>query len=285
MKIGVALGGGGVVGRAWECGVLQGLASSAGFDAREATVLVGTSAGSIVSAIIDGGASPDALVAFERERLTRTEAWTGWALDAQSIIDVFSLWSGAERMTPEEARKIGEKAMGANCVEEESYLELYSDRLNDRRWGRGDVRIAAVNCTTGERVFWTRDSDVPLRRAVAASCAIPAFFPPVTIGKDRYMDGGVWSGTNADVLLDAGVDSALIIAPMTAETFLADATRRALDRELDSLGAAGIAVEAIAPEVGAFGTQLMDPSAVAPALDRGLADGEAAGEAVRRLMK
>ena len=285
MRIGVALGGGGVVGRAWECGVLAGRSSSAGLDARDAAVLVGTSAGSIVSALIDGGASPQGLVDFERERLKRTEAWTGWALDAQSIIEVFRLWSGAERMTPEDARKIGEKAMGANCVEEESYLELYSDRLDGRRWGQGDVRIATVNCTTGERVFWTRDSDVPLRRAVAASCAIPAFFPAVTIGRDRYMDGGVWSGTNADVLLDAGVESALIIAPMTAETFLAYATRRALDRELDSLRAAGIAVEAIAPEVGAFGTQLMDPSAVAPALERGLSDGEAAGEAVRRLMK
>jgi len=285
MRIGVALGGGGVVGRAWECGLLAGLASSAGFDAREAAILIGTSAGSIVSALIDAGSSPDALVAFERERIQRTEAWSGWALDAQSIIEVFRLWSGAERMTPEQAQKIGAKALGANCVEEESYLELYSDRLNDRRWGDGDVRISTVNCTTGERVFWTRDSDVPLRRAVAASCAIPAFFPPVTIGRDRYMDGGVWSGTNADVLLDAGVEAALIVAPMTAETFLADATRRALDREVDLLRAAGIAVEAIAPEVGAFGTQLMDPAAVAPALEKGIADGEAAGEAVRRLMK
>jgi NTE family protein len=224
-------------------------------------------------------------VAFERERLQRTEAWTGWALDAQSIIDVFRLWSGAERMTPEEARKIGAKALAANCVEEESYLELYSDRLDGRRWGSGDVRIATVNCGTGERTFWTRDSDVPLRRAVAASCAIPAFFPPVTIHGERYMDGGVWSGTNADVLLDAGVDAALIIAPMTAETFLADATRRALDREVALLTDSGIDVEAIAPEVGALGTQLMDPAAVEPALERGIADGEEAGEAVRRLMK
>ena len=47
------------------------------------------------------GASADALVEFERDRLKRTEAWTGWALDAQSIIEVFRLWSGAERMTAE----------------------------------------------------------------------------------------------------------------------------------------------------------------------------------------
>ncbi|MGO8728014.1 MAG: patatin-like phospholipase family protein [Streptosporangiaceae bacterium] len=34
--------------------------------------------------------------------------------------------------------------------------------------------------------------------AVAASCAVPGVWPPVTIGGRRYVDGGVRSSDNAD---------------------------------------------------------------------------------------
>ena len=54
-RLALLLGGGGTVGIAWESGVLAGLADSCGFDARESTVIVGTSAGSAVGAEIVSG--------------------------------------------------------------------------------------------------------------------------------------------------------------------------------------------------------------------------------------
>ena len=56
-----------------------------------------------------------------------------------------------------------------------------------------------------------RDSGVPLVDAVAASCAVPVVWPPVTIGDRRFMDGGVGSSANVDVVTD--VDVVVMLAP------------------------------------------------------------------------
>ena len=56
----------------------------------------------------------------------------------------------------------------------------------------------------------SRSAATALRRsptsptAVAASCAIPAFFAPVSIDGVRYVDGGVHSPTNADLVAGLG---------------------------------------------------------------------------------
>jgi predicted acylesterase/phospholipase RssA len=64
-----------------------------------------------------------------------------------------------------------------------------------------------------------RASGVALVDAVAASCAVPGIWPPVTIAERRYMDGGVRSTTNAD--LARGSDRILILNPIgeAANTF------------------------------------------------------------------
>jgi NTE family protein len=53
--------------------------------------------------------------------------------------------------------------------------------------------------------------------AVAASCAIPAFFHPVEIDGEMYVDGGVHSPTNADVLNDWDLDLLLVSSPMSVD--------------------------------------------------------------------
>ena len=56
-------------------------------------------------------------------------------------------------------------------------------------------------------------TDVPT--AVAASCAIPAFFAPVSIDGVRYVDGGVHSPTNADLVAELALDLVVISSPMS----------------------------------------------------------------------
>jgi NTE family protein len=51
---------------------------------------------------------------------------------------------------------------------------------------------------------------------VAASCAIPSYFAPVSIGHHTYVDGGVHSPTNADVVLHDHPDRVLVLSPMSA---------------------------------------------------------------------
>ena len=62
--------------------------------------------------------------------------------------------------------------------------------------------IVAVNLDVGTRVVFGRPGEpvATVGGAVEASCAIPGFFAPVTVDGARYVDGGVHSTTNADLV-------------------------------------------------------------------------------------
>ncbi|MGB7861175.1 MAG: patatin-like phospholipase family protein, partial [Acidimicrobiia bacterium] len=81
--------------------------------------------------------------------------------------------------------------------------------------------IVAHDIRTGTRTaFGTEEApNVGLAEAVAASSAIPLVFRPYAIGDDLYVDGGVSSGTHADLVLGTGtpLDLVLVIAPMAAD--------------------------------------------------------------------
>jgi NTE family protein len=55
-----------------------------------------------------------------------------------------------------------------------------------------------------------------LADAVAASCAIPGFYRPVDIAGRRYVDGGLWSTSNLDVLRDEGLDLVICLNPTSS---------------------------------------------------------------------
>jgi NTE family protein len=78
----------------------------------------------------------------------------------------------------------------------------------------------AVTCdySTGRRVPFGR-IDAPnahIADAVAASCAIPGFFRPVKIGRRRYVDGGVCSVSNVDLLAGRGLDVIVCLNPLSS---------------------------------------------------------------------
>src|SRR5258708_38771789 len=56
-SVGIVLGAGGVVGQAYQAGVLSALRRETGWDPRQASVIVGTSAGSVTAAALRGGVS------------------------------------------------------------------------------------------------------------------------------------------------------------------------------------------------------------------------------------
>src|ERR671935_1474280 len=78
--------------------------------------------------------------------------------------------------------------------------------------------IVASDYASGRRVAFGRD-DAPqadLADAVAASCAIPGFYKPVTIAGRRYVDGGLWSTSNLDILRDAHCDLVICLNPTSS---------------------------------------------------------------------
>jgi NTE family protein len=110
---------------------------------------------------------------------------------------------------------------------------------------------------------------VPLVRAVAASCAVPCVYPPIAVNGRRYIDGGIRSGTNAD--LAAGADTVVVIAPMADSGSLgAPAAELAGLRERST-------VSLIKPDkaaLAAIGTNVLDATRREPALEAGIAQGE-----------
>ncbi len=88
-------------------------------------------------------------------------------------------------------------------------------------WPSQPTAIVAYDIRSGRRVAFGTDMapDVGLDDAVAASSAVPLVFRPYPIGDGLYVDGGVSSGTHADLVLGHGrpLDLVLVIAPMAAE--------------------------------------------------------------------
>jgi NTE family protein len=208
----LVLGGGGITGIAWEIGVLAGLAE-AGVDLTGADLVVGTSAGSVVGAQLTSGADLEALFARQLEPPTGEQA----ARMTRSALLRYGL--AALRSRRDDVgfrRRIGALALAAERAgltpTEQERLDVIGSRLVSREWPDRDLRITAVDAQSGEFRVLDRTSGVPLLQAVAASCAVPGVYPPVTIDGRRYVDGGMRSAANAD--LAEGHDRVVVLAPI-----------------------------------------------------------------------
>jgi NTE family protein len=205
----LVLGGGGVTGIAWELGMLSGL-FEAGLDLTTADLVVGSSAGSVVAAQITTVDSLESLY------LRQIEGF-GSEIAAQMSLATLAKLGFAALRTRDEQRalaNIGAMAVAAHTVEEAQRRAVIADRLPVHTWPDRRLLVTAVAADSGEFTVFDRDSGVALVDAVTASCAVPGVWPPITINGRRYIDGGVRSPANVDLV--AGYDRVVVIAPMTA---------------------------------------------------------------------
>lgn len=264
------LGGGGTVGIAWELGVLAGLAD-AGVEPRWDRI-VGTSAGSVVGALVASGRSLPDLYADH----------LGLALDdvraPAEAADMAPLFAFMARKPPAEPAPqalladLGAFAARASTVDEAAFVAALARLLpTPASWPDG-FTCTAVDVETGAFRAWTRTDVVDLPRAVASSCAVPGLYPPVTLGGARYMDGGMRSATNGD--LAGGAAAVLMLAvtlPLFAEPMAAGARR-----ELADLEAAGTRTALVVPDAdahAAFGPSLMETARRVAVLKAGFSQG------------
>lgn len=279
MTYGLVLGGGGVVGIAWELGVLDALMQEQALSPTEAETLVGTSAGSVVSTQLAGGRSIDDLVA---EQLAPPAGSTGGgaaAPDMNAVMQIFGGMMTATEMTRELALTTGKLALEAPTGSQESWIGWFERMVGVDDWPEADLRVVAMSCTKGERRVWTKADGADLHRAIASSCSVPGLFPPVTIDGDRYTDGGAWSPSNADILAGEGLDAVLFIGPIGG--FLAG--RPQVDAELETLASKGARTDSLlpGPAFEELRLKLMDPAFRQQGLEVGRQDGAAAAARVR----
>ncbi|MFJ9784311.1 patatin-like phospholipase family protein [Amycolatopsis sp. NPDC101161] len=268
----LVLGGGGVAGIAWTTGLLAGLAEH-GQDLTGADLLVGTSAGSVVAAQVTSGTSLDELYARQVDPAKQSPEIPA-EIDFEKFAAAFGDAVTVSTSPVEVRRAIGEMALAAETVSEGDRRAVVEARLPVHDWPEQRLVIVAVDASTGEPRRFDRASGVPLVDAVAASCAVPGVWPPVTIEGRRYVDGGVRSAENADYA--TGHTRVTVVAPLGADALLP--MEKPLLEILDDLRAAGAEVALVTPDeasVAAIGENPLDPASRTPAAEAGRAQGAA----------
>jgi NTE family protein len=284
----LVLGAGGVLGAAWTIGALSAVSDSLGWDPRSAEVVVGTSAGAVVAAMLAGGLGVESLVNHQRGIHAPGDPHVDFDPDTAS--------GGARPPMPR--LRIGSTALVARTVRHPRRVPMLAalaglappgrGRLDAvaglvRSVDRGDgwptapqTWIVAMDYDDGHRVAFGRADAPPadIADAVVASCAIPGWYAPTLIGGRRYIDGGTLSPTSIDLLCEADVDEAVVLAPLASFDYDAPSGmvgkverrfRRAMTRkvveEAGRLRARGVEVTVIGPgrdDLEAMGANLMD---------------------------
>ena len=168
-------------------------------------------------------------------------------------------------------------ALAARTSSEKERRTVLESRLPARTWPDRRLLITAVDTDSGEFAAFDRDSGVDLVDAVAASCAVPGVWPPVTIGGRRWMDGGTRSAANAD--LAAGCSRVVVLAPVAGGF----GPMASVARQVAELEKQGARVAVVGPDGAArqaIGRNLLDPARRAPAARAGRAQAAAEAEAV-----
>jgi NTE family protein len=299
MRIGLVLGAGGVVGGSWLIGALEALESETGWCPTSAEVISGTSAGSVIGAMTAAGVEPSLLAAYASggagDEVAEAAERAGVTLEAglgempyRLQLALPPLGPGSWRMALSTLTRPLSHSPSAlmagwlprGFVSTRPIGDLVG-RFVENGWpgdsepGAPRYWAVAADYATGRRVVFGRD-DAPaadVGDAVAASCAIPGFYHPVKIGGKRYVDGGICSASNLDLMCDEELDLVVCLNPMSSlaqvtprsagERVIArfrEQTGRRLGREAKKLRARGTDVLILQPtaeDLAVMGTNLM----------------------------
>lgn len=223
-RVGLVLGGGGITGAAYEMAALMAIRMATDWDPNGADVIVGTSSGSFVSALVRHDAlTLDSLVMHRDDRDDVAERIRSHVFSKGASASVgkwvkYGLVPGVRN--PGLTMFLGSPAR-YSAVGIGEWITTHIGEECATRWPEAPTAIVAYDIKQGARTVFGTDQapDVCISDAVAASSAIPLVFQPYRIGDELYVDGGVASGTHADLVLGhtEPLDLVLIIAPMAAE--------------------------------------------------------------------
>jgi NTE family protein len=293
MRVGLVLGAGGVLGGAWLTGALHALATETEWDPASADHIVGTSAGSMIGGLVAAGVPPWFMVAHSGgesfEGLTGADGRPAAEAD-RSAGAVFRLHRGLPPIGPGSLRlalssltapaRHTPAALAAGWIPRgfisTESLERTIRRVVPSGWADHDAFWAvACDYASGKRVAFGRAGSPPadMARAVAASCAIPGFYHPVRIGSARYVDGGMRSASNLDLLAGQGLDLVICLNPTSsrergAGDGLGDRVARSMRsasgrrlgheaRRLRSGGTQVVLLQPVAEDLAVMGNNLM----------------------------
>lgn len=254
----------------WMAGLATGLRLY-GIDLAGADLIVGTSAGAIVAAVLAGGHDPSRLIEPRRPpaEVAVDQAALRAAMEALSD-------PGIERAAV--ARRAAAIGAAANTRSEQSHVSLMSAVVGQQAWpSEPQLRITATDAATGRLTVFDGAAGDSLARAVAASTAFPGIYPPVRVNGRTYIDGGVISPTNAG--LAGAAQLLVVIAPLLHLT-----GARTLELEIARAGAS--ATLTLAPDAAAlraFGPDLQAREPSRASYEAGVQQARAASDELAQL--
>jgi NTE family protein len=266
----LVLGGGGILGEAWMSAVLAGIEDVSGFDARECSGFIGTSAGSIVASALAAGLPADARLGdLPSQPAAEDEGSSDGSFAGRT------LRAGvATAAAPVAALALPTMAPGGALVRRFALGRVPRGTRSLRGMGRridslgtrfdGRLAVSAVDLESGRRVMFGRPGapDASVGQAVEASCAIPGYFSPISIGGRSYVDGGAWSPTNLDTARVSRGQRVLCLNPTGSIPALGVASNAMARVEALVVERRGARVDLVSPDEGAreaIGRNLMDP--------------------------
>lgn len=227
-KVALCLAGGGIEGLLYEVGVLRALDRFL-LDRRlsDLDLFFGISAGSFLAALLANGVSPDEIVEGLRkgnervERIGRLDLFDPnvkefGARAARLASELIGLGSARNPLSAV-YRAIPTGAFAGDRLR--AYFERVmnrpgmSDSFEDTR---RPLYIGATDQDTSEAVVfgnpgWT---DVPIHKAIRASCALAPFYTPESIGGRWYIDGAFTRTTNMRIAVKHGATMCLLVDPL-----------------------------------------------------------------------
>jgi len=255
-------------------GALCALEEARGVKVADMDVIVGTSAGSVIGALLAAGVTPSQLCAHQYGESITEGPLAGYAWDYESA-------TGGSRPSMPKLRGPGSlKLLGASLRKGfrlpptavlSAFLPVGTGSLDrvghlieaitpmDEWSPHGDLRVVAMDYDEGRRtVFGTEQA------------------PPASLAGRPYVDGGAWSATSVDVLVDESIDEVFVIAPMVSfntddpdglftrleRQWRRRVTQRCLE-EVDVIEAQGAQVHVLGPnedDLSAMGGNIMETS-------------------------
>jgi NTE family protein len=236
MRVGLVLGAGGVIGGAWLMGALEALEAETGWRAADAEQILGTSAGAVIGALAAAGVPPEYMSAYAAGRtlddVAEAEARAAATAARASAGDYHLQWAfppigpGSWRLAMSTLLQPYRHSpatviagwLPRGFVSTAPIRDVVETFVAEDWPTAVPFRAIAADYGTGRRVAFGRD-DAPratVGEAVAASCAIPGFYHPVTIDGRRYVDGGICSVSNLDLLRGHELDLVICLNPMSS---------------------------------------------------------------------
>lgn len=296
-------GGGGVLGYAWMIGALSAIEETAGVDGADSDILIGTSAGSVLAALMSRGITVGELTRHHQGLAEPGDLAIEWDYDTIAggpLPPRPSLRPGSPRLllsALHHPRQIGlilalsaalPTGRGSLVPVRDAIAQAIAVTDAQRPRSPGQRRpvpwIVATDYRSGARVVFGRDLTADLPAAVVASCAIPAWYTPVTIDGGRYIDGGTVSNTSCDLLVDQAMDEVYVLAPAASfadvdpgrtrgeriERWVRRMVTRSVRAEVEQLRARGTRVIVVTPtteDLALIGVNLMNPARRRDVLD------------------